>query len=255
MDSRERQPAEQALFEPRRETLRRAWEKADILVHMECRDAAPVDPGLDDQRVDHVLLAWCRGENHPHAGRGRKPGADFHRDVVRRRPAHERARGKGADPQTSDRSMMRLFERGGRRFHRNPSSSGRAWRASVAAADIACGKGELYYAMQPVAVKLTASGLASPCQRRNGECDDDLTRRREAPTISQVAEAAGVSRASVSRAFTRPEMLSAKTVRRVKAVAQRIGYVPNHTARALSTGRHGNVALVVPMSPIRFFHR
>ncbi len=81
----------------------------------------------------------------------------------------------------------------------------------------------------------------------------DLTRRREAPTISQVAEAAGVSRASVSRAFTRPEMLSAETVRRVKAVAQRIGYVPNHTARALSTGRHGNVALVVPDVANPFF--
>ena len=44
---------------------------------------------------------------------------------------------------------------------------------------------------------------------------DDLTSRREAPTISQVAEAAGVSRATVSRAFTRPDMLSADTVRRV----------------------------------------
>ena len=40
---------------------------------------------------------------------------------------------------------------------------------------------------------------------------DDLTSRREAPTISQVAEAAGVSRATVSRAFTRPDMLSADT--------------------------------------------
>jgi LacI family transcriptional regulator len=81
----------------------------------------------------------------------------------------------------------------------------------------------------------------------------DLTRRREAPTISQVAEKAGVSRATVSRAFTRSEMLSAETVRRVKAVAQLIGYVPNHTARALSTGRHGNVALVVPDVANPFF--
>jgi len=82
---------------------------------------------------------------------------------------------------------------------------------------------------------------------------DDLTSRREAPTISQVAEAAGVSRATVSRAFTRPDMLRADTVRRVVAIAEKIGYVPNHTARALSTGRYGNVALIVPDVANPFF--
>jgi LacI family transcriptional regulator len=82
---------------------------------------------------------------------------------------------------------------------------------------------------------------------------DDLTSSRQAPTISQVAEAAGVSRATVSRAFTRPGMLSAETVRRVKAIAKKIGYVPNHTARALSTGRYGNFALVVPDVANPFF--
>jgi LacI family transcriptional regulator len=82
---------------------------------------------------------------------------------------------------------------------------------------------------------------------------DELTGSREAPTISQVAEAAGVSRATVSRAFTRPEMLNAKTVRHVLAIARRIGYVPNHTARALSTGRNSNFALVVPDVANPFF--
>jgi LacI family transcriptional regulator len=82
---------------------------------------------------------------------------------------------------------------------------------------------------------------------------DDLTSSHQAPTISQVAEAAGVSRATVSRAFTRPDMLSAETVRRVLGVAKKIGYVPNHTARALSTGRHGNFALVVPDVANPFF--
>lgn len=77
--------------------------------------------------------------------------------------------------------------------------------------------------------------------------------RGEQPTISQVAAAAGVSRASVSRAFTRPEMLSTETVRRIHAVAAEIGYVPNHTARALSTGRHGNLALIVPDVANPFF--
>src|SRR5690606_2954294 len=34
--------------------------------------------------------------------------------------------------------------------------------------------------------------------------------------------------------------------RHVRAVAERLGYTPNLVARALSTGRHGNVALIVP---------
>jgi LacI family transcriptional regulator len=66
------------------------------------------------------------------------------------------------------------------------------------------------------------------------------------PTISQVAQAAGVSRATVSRTFTRPELLSFETMQRVRGVAEKLGYVPNQVARALSTGRAGNIALIVP---------
>ena len=76
---------------------------------------------------------------------------------------------------------------------------------------------------------------------------------RISPTIRQVAEASGVSRATVSRAFTRPAMLSPETVRQVRAAADRLGYVPNQVARALSTGRHGNVALIVPDVANPFF--
>jgi LacI family transcriptional regulator len=77
--------------------------------------------------------------------------------------------------------------------------------------------------------------------------------QKEKLTIKQVAEAAGVARSSVSRAFTRPEMLSPETVRRVLDAAEKLGYVPNQTARALSTGRHGNVALIVPDIANPFF--
>lgn len=77
--------------------------------------------------------------------------------------------------------------------------------------------------------------------------------QKEKLTIKQVAEAAGVARSSVSRAFTRPEMLSPETVRRVLHAAEKLGYVPNQTARALSTGRHGNVALIVPDIANPFF--
>lgn len=73
------------------------------------------------------------------------------------------------------------------------------------------------------------------------------------PTISQVAAAAGVSKSTVSRAFSRPEMITAETVAHVMEVATRLGYVPNHTARALSTGRAGTVAIVVPDIANPFF--
>lgn len=76
---------------------------------------------------------------------------------------------------------------------------------------------------------------------------------RTVPTIKQVAEAAGVSRATVSRAFGQPDLLSDDTVALVREVAERLGYVPNQTARALSTGRAGNIALVVPDITNPFF--
>jgi LacI family transcriptional regulator len=122
-----------------------------------------------------------------------------------------------------------------------------------AAVGIACGMPVvLFYATGCASSQLRRSRKpARPVPKRT--MMDDLTNRPEAPTISQVAEAAGVSRATVSHAFTRPDMLRADTVRRVVAIAEKIGYVPNHTARALSTGRYGNVALVVPDVANPFF--
>ena len=73
-----------------------------------------------------------------------------------------------------------------------------------------------------------------------------MTRKSGAPTITEVAIAAGVDRSSVSRAFSRPDLLRAETVASIRAAADRLGYAPNRNARALSTGRHGNVALIVP---------
>jgi LacI family transcriptional regulator len=65
-------------------------------------------------------------------------------------------------------------------------------------------------------------------------------------TIQQVAEEAGVNRSTVSRVFNKPEILMEETVRKVRAVAERLGYSPNSAARALRTGRNSNIALVVP---------
>jgi DNA-binding LacI/PurR family transcriptional regulator len=48
-------------------------------------------------------------------------------------------------------------------------------------------------------------------------------------------------------------MIGEDTVKRVKQVAAQLGYMPNQVARALSTGRHTNIAIVVPDIANPFF--
>lgn len=57
----------------------------------------------------------------------------------------------------------------------------------------------------------------------------------------------------MSRAFSQPELLTPTTVQKVLGTAQRLGYVPNQVARALSTGRAGNIALILPDVANPFF--
>ena len=78
-------------------------------------------------------------------------------------------------------------------------------------------------------------------------------RKAALPTIQRVAEAAGVSSSTVSRSFAKPELLSAGTVAHVRRCAEELGYVPSKVAQALSTGRTGNIALVVPDIANPFF--
>ena len=57
------------------------------------------------------------------------------------------------------------------------------------------------------------------------------------PTVYDVAERAGVSIATVSFAFRRPEKVKASTREMVLAVARELGYVPSASARGLAHGR------------------
>ncbi|THJ04320.1 LacI family transcriptional regulator [Nocardioides sp.] len=65
------------------------------------------------------------------------------------------------------------------------------------------------------------------------------------PTIYDVARRAGVAPSTVSRAFGRPERVGARTREQVLAAAKELGYVPNPHARALQTGRHRTIAMVI----------
>jgi LacI family transcriptional regulator len=77
--------------------------------------------------------------------------------------------------------------------------------------------------------------------------------KTSSPTIRDVAVAAGVAASTVSRVFTRPERLSSQTVSRILSIAAEMGYLPDHTARSLSTGRTDTVALLVPDIANPFF--
>ncbi|WP_370947696.1 LacI family DNA-binding transcriptional regulator [Amycolatopsis sp. cg5] len=70
--------------------------------------------------------------------------------------------------------------------------------------------------------------------------------RRRRPTLDDVAEAVGVSRATVSNAYNRPDQLSAVLREEVLKAAKKLGYTgPNPTARSLATSRTGAVAFML----------
>ncbi|WP_210583252.1 LacI family DNA-binding transcriptional regulator [Streptomyces sp. GESEQ-35] len=65
-------------------------------------------------------------------------------------------------------------------------------------------------------------------------------------TLADVARAAGVSKATASRALSRPDMVAADTRERVLAAAGAMGFEFNASARALTTGRTGLIGVLVP---------
>src|SRR6201992_1177373 len=69
------------------------------------------------------------------------------------------------------------------------------------------------------------------------------------------ARHAGVSPATVARALAQPELVSPTTLARVRASAQRLGYVPDGAARALASGRSMTVGAVVPTLDSAIFAR
>lgn len=65
-------------------------------------------------------------------------------------------------------------------------------------------------------------------------------------TLQTIADELGVSRMTVSNAFSRPDQLSAELREQILATAQRLGYVgPHPAARALASGSSGNVGLLL----------
>jgi DNA-binding LacI/PurR family transcriptional regulator len=65
-------------------------------------------------------------------------------------------------------------------------------------------------------------------------------------TLQTIADAVGVSRMTVSNAFSRPDQLSGDLRERILATADDLGYVgPDPRARALARGRTGSVGIMI----------
>lgn len=76
--------------------------------------------------------------------------------------------------------------------------------------------------------------------------DKDAVPVRGRVTISEVAKAAGVSKATVSRYMGEDRQLLAEaTAQRIEAVVERLGYRPNRMASALKRGRTGLIGMLL----------
>jgi LacI family gluconate utilization system Gnt-I transcriptional repressor len=93
---------------------------------------------------------------------------------------------------------------------------------------------------------LPAWYLIRTMQEKPSQAADPIQDAARAVRITDVAAAAGVSAITVSRALNTPELLSKPTLRRVLAAVERLGYVPNLTAGALSSRRSRMIGAVVP---------
>jgi LacI family repressor for deo operon, udp, cdd, tsx, nupC, and nupG len=81
--------------------------------------------------------------------------------------------------------------------------------------------------------------------------DDAFTKTN--PRIGDVARAAGVSTATVSRALSHPDLVSAKTRDTVLAAVAQTGYRINHAARNLRRQQTGGIVVLVPHLSNPFF--
>jgi LacI family transcriptional regulator len=73
------------------------------------------------------------------------------------------------------------------------------------------------------------------------------------PTISEVAQKAGVSSTTVSHVINNTRFVSDEKRKRVEQVIQELGYQPNALARSLRSGESYTIGLILPDSANPFF--
>jgi DNA-binding LacI/PurR family transcriptional regulator len=72
-------------------------------------------------------------------------------------------------------------------------------------------------------------------------------------TLEEVAQMAGVSRATVSRVVNGSPKVSPEVRRPVEKAIARLGYVPNRAARSLVTRRSDTIGVIIPAPTARLF--
>jgi len=65
-------------------------------------------------------------------------------------------------------------------------------------------------------------------------------------TLQDIADRVGVTKITVSRALREPHRVSAALRLRIEEAIDELGYIPNHSAGALASGRSHSVALLIP---------
>ena len=66
-------------------------------------------------------------------------------------------------------------------------------------------------------------------------------------TIKDIAKAAGVSVATVSRALNNSNLIKKETMEKIKAAAEKYNYIPNSFAKSLVLNRSFNIGLFLPL--------
>lgn len=72
-------------------------------------------------------------------------------------------------------------------------------------------------------------------------------------TMQELADASGVSLATVSRVFSNSDKVSAKTKERVMELVRQSGFSPNETARTMAAGKSRLIAVILPDIENPFF--
>lgn len=82
---------------------------------------------------------------------------------------------------------------------------------------------------------------------KNNKEQKPAAKMRKPQNIQDMAQIAGVSTATVSRALTGTGNISAATRQRIRALAEEFDFRPSNMARSLRTGRTGTIGVIVPL--------
>ena len=82
-----------------------------------------------------------------------------------------------------------------------------------------------------------------------------MSSTRTAPTLDDVAKAAGVSTATVSRCLNTPDRVIESTRKRVTAAIDALGYTPNFGARVMAAKRTFTIGAIIPTMENAIFAR